>query len=188
MFKVGKKFQWSEGVNPCVRCSRDMCRPKDYPKEGKVRYHAKGYCNACYLKVRLGKTPRVYIEYDGDGQSCTKCGEHQPYSNFSPHSRTRSGYGSWCLTCHVLYKHGITKPLYAQMLKKQGGVCAICGKTPNANGKALAVDHDHSCCPSSGSCGSCIRGLLCDECNKGIGCFADSAVLLKSAQNYLEKN
>lgn len=55
---------------------------------------------------------------------------------------------------------------YEKMLDRQGGGCAICGKTPRENGKRLAVDHDHSCCQGTHSCGQCVRGLLCDFCNR----------------------
>ena len=54
-------------------------------------------------------------------------------------------------------KQGIdmTVKKYANLLKKQKGVCAICGKPPK--GLKLAVDHDHK----TGR----IRGLLCAYCN-----------------------
>lgn len=59
------------------------------------------------------------------------------------------------------------------MLTAQDGVCGFCGKpeTTVQNGKivALAVDHDHSCCPGKQSCGRCVRGLLCHLCNLAIG-------------------
>lgn len=73
---------------------------------------------------------------------------------------------------------GIDLNDYVELLKKQDGACAICGKTPNENGKRLAVDH----CHSTGT----VRGLLCSTCNQGIGLFKDNPSLLKSAISYIE--
>jgi hypothetical protein len=73
-----------------------------------------------------------------------------------------------------------------EMLSIQAGGCAICGEPPRG-GKALAVDHDHSCCPGVGrSCGRCVRGLLCGRCNLAIGAAGDSPALLRAAAAYLE--
>lgn len=72
-------------------------------------------------------------------------------------------------------RHRITLERYEEMLAEQGGVCAACGKPETAvNGRsgrvqALSVDHDHSCCPGKKSCGRCVRGLLCDRCNREVG-------------------
>lgn len=33
------------------------------------------------------------------------------------------------------------------------------------------IDHDHTCCDGSHSCGACIRGMLCNACNVGLGCI-----------------
>ena len=80
--------------------------------------------------------------------------------------------------------YGIGFKDYAALLEKQNGLCAICKKAEtslhNRTGKvkALAVDHDHV----SGK----IRGLLCNKCNRAIGMFGDSTVLMKSAVKYLE--
>src|SRR3990167_45534 len=49
----------------------------------------------------------------------------------------------------------ITLQEYEERLKKQQGVCAICGSPPKR--KNLAVDHDHT----TGR----VRGLLCLRCN-----------------------
>jgi hypothetical protein len=49
----------------------------------------------------------------------------------------------------------------------------------------LAVDHDHNCCPSKKTCGKCIRGLLCMDCNRGLGYFRDDTARLDRAISYL---
>lgn len=71
----------------------------------------------------------------------------------------------------------ITPDMYVALHKQQGGICAICSKTEEANGKALAVDHDHE----TGR----VRGLLCDDCNLALGRFQDSPDVLRRAINYL---
>lgn len=66
---------------------------------------------------------------------------------------------------------------YDRMLAQQNGKCAICF-AESAGGKgAFHVDH----CHDSGK----VRGLLCHECNLGLGKFKDRADLLTSAINYL---
>jgi hypothetical protein len=78
----------------------------------------------------------------------------------------------------VLLKHryGMTVEEYDELLKQQKGVCAICYGT-NANGKRLAVDHNHETDET--------RGLLCANCNSAIGLLGDSVVYLASAIRYL---
>lgn len=72
-------------------------------------------------------------------------------------------------------KYGIVLEDYDLMLAGQGGVCKICGATPN--GKRLHVDH----CHSTGK----VRGLLCNKCNFGIGLFNDDIQMIKKAVAYL---
>jgi hypothetical protein len=71
--------------------------------------------------------------------------------------------------------YGVTPAMYDIMLEKQGGVCPICGNLPGK--RALAVDHDHR----TGE----VRGLLCKECNNGLGHFKDNPEFLKKAIDYL---
>lgn len=53
----------------------------------------------------------------------------------------------------------------------------------------LVIDHDHSCCPGSGSCGNCVRGVLCHTCNTMLGWVekvARSEEKLVGLERYLE--
>ena len=50
--------------------------------------------------------------------------------------------------------------------------CVICGTE-----EKLVVDHDHA----TGK----VRGMLCNHCNRGLGHFKDSPMLLEFAAQYL---
>jgi hypothetical protein len=79
-------------------------------------------------------------------------------------------------------RFGITRQDYAEMFHAQNGVCAICSQpetaTRNGRVKALAVDHNHS----TGK----IRGLLCSDCNTGIGKLKENRNIFLSAIKYLD--
>ena len=72
---------------------------------------------------------------------------------------------------------GIDLLVYNNMFEEQYGVCAICGKVDRD--KRLAVDHNHLT--------KKVRGLLCGDCNRGLGIFKDQIFLLQKAISYLEK-
>ena len=84
---------------------------------------------------------------------------------------------------NLKHKYGISLEEYKEMLTNQGGKCAICEVTENnTTGDRkdwnFAVDHDHK----TGK----VRGLLCNNCNRALGLFKDSANLLGEAKKYLE--
>lgn len=64
---------------------------------------------------------------------------------------------------------------YDYLMDQQSGVCFLCeGPETKVHHQSktlcrLTVDHDHRCCPGIKSCGKCIRGLLCYECNLFLG-------------------
>ena len=81
----------------------------------------------------------------------------------------------------ALKNYGLSIEDWEVLFKNQNGLCAIC-EQPQAvclNGelKRLAVDH----CHLTGK----VRGLLCDNCNKGLGLFKDQPKLLNRASEYL---
>ncbi len=72
-------------------------------------------------------------------------------------------------------RYGITVDDYERMFYDQGGVCAIC-ETPKA--ETLSVDHCHTTLK--------VRGLLCNQCNRGMGLLGDDVDNLARAIAYLE--
>ncbi|WP_425427475.1 endonuclease domain-containing protein [Actinomadura meyerae] len=68
-------------------------------------------------------------------------------------------------------------------------MCAVCGATAGDSlGRSFHVDHDHDCCDwVVGSCGKCIRGLLCTSCNKAAGMLRDSPQLASALADYLRR-
>jgi hypothetical protein len=78
-----------------------------------------------------------------------------------------------------LKQYGLTVDEFEKMSSSQGGVCFICLKSQTV-GRRLAVDHDHIT--------KKVRGLLCNNCNVGLGYFKDDPELLRLAAAYLLKH
>lgn len=79
---------------------------------------------------------------------------------------------------HLKRKYGISQEEYDAMLINQNGGCALCDRTPEEEGRQLAVDHDHT----TGK----VRGLLCWWCNhKTLGRHSDPSYFRRIA-DYLE--
>ena len=76
--------------------------------------------------------------------------------------------------------YGLTIEQYNDMFENQEGCCDICGKHQSEESRALSVDH----CHDTGA----IRGLLCNNCNSGIGKFSDNIEVLEKALNYLRRS
>lgn len=77
--------------------------------------------------------------------------------------------------------YGLTPEAFEVLRTAHDDRCAICRQVEtrkkNARVKSIAIDHDHV----TGE----VRGLLCHQCNTGIGCFKDSPELLETAIRYL---
>lgn len=139
---------------------------------------------------------------------CPGCGETLPVSEFWKNRNHRDGLQNRCKPCHAAasnapllgpnrerylrYRkdghlrrtYGVSIDEYEEMAS---GGCCICGQPQgdDAGGRKLAVDHDHSCCPGTTSCGKCVRGVLCRGCNIGLSNFKDDPELLRRAADYL---
>jgi len=143
-------------------------------------------CSGC--KVKFPETAEFFHRNAANGSGfvwyCKKCAYAATKRS---RARNRPGYNAaQARNAMIRYNKnrpdlmrnfGITKAEYDAMVKSQKGRCAICGDPPKTN---LAVDHDHT----TGK----IRGLLCTNCNLGMGHFRDDVDRLRIAVRYLEKN
>ena len=78
---------------------------------------------------------------------------------------------------HRLYKYKTNPEEIEQRLLAQENRCAIC-KTNDWGKRGPQIDHCHKT--------KQIRGLLCLQCNVGLGSFRDSPIALIAAAKYLE--
>jgi hypothetical protein len=74
-------------------------------------------------------------------------------------------------------KFGISLDEYNKTLESQGNRCKICQLSKDESKVNFAVDHDHK----TGR----VRGVLCRDCNMGLGKFKDDSTLLSRALAYL---
>lgn len=127
---------------------------------------------------------------------CKKCSDDLPLNNFYFNKNGKYKKQNVCKKCMNVYDYktdknnklkkayGITLKEYEELLSKQNGKCVICNIDNNGKYRsklrAFAVDH----CHSTGK----IRGLLCSDCNTGIGLLKDNVNFLESAIKYLNKN
>lgn len=82
---------------------------------------------------------------------------------------------------HLKVKYGLELEVYEKMYSEQNKLCLICQQPePCSRNTFLAVDHCHET--------NKIRGLLCSNCNRGLGLFKDSVEILQNAINYLKKH
>ena len=110
---------------------------------------------------------------------------NEGYSDRADYLRKhRKKFGREWKESDLTRKFGISLSKYSEMLAQQGNKCAICGQpeTHMRGGKvkALAVDHNHTT--------GAVRGLLCSDCNTGLGKFKDSRSVLKAAIAYLDSH
>jgi len=137
---------------------------------------------------------------------CPDCDKYLPRSEFYSDRRAKGGLTRRCRTHHarksyesrrkkydtpakryayarrerLRKKYGLTVEQYLAMAEAQGQVCKICGQPETEKYGALHVDHDHRT--------SKVRGLLCGQCNTGLGKFRDDPALLRAAIDYLERS
>lgn len=144
-------------------------------------------------------------------KECKKCKQTKPLNEFHKSKRHSMGRKNECAECTNEYlrahyykdhkesrkksrinyykrKYGISYSEYESMCLAVGMKCEIChipGRTSAeiaevGSPNVLVLDH----CHITGK----IRGILCRDCNTGIGSLQDDPNLLRNAVQYLERN
>lgn len=149
------------------------------------------YGDAEALPVRKYAKRYACLERDPLGhKKCRVCSDWKPLTEFRSGTGTADRLSSECKDClrrsEVRRMYGLSPESYDAMLTSQGGACRICRSTFSPEGARPHVDHDHSCCPGIRSCGACVRGILCSNCNTGLGLFGDDPAQLRIAIEYVE--
>jgi hypothetical protein len=162
----------------CRGCQRVLVLAR-FPRRVSERGIRSSSCLACLASgATAAPSPASHRRPKGvflaDGHRwCGVCKRVKPMANFT-------GRASQCKTCRrdknrqLLY--GLSKDDYRDRLSRQGGRCAICRRTCRSR-EVLSVDHSHV--------DGRVRGLLCDQCNKGIGLLGDTAESVGRALAYL---
>ncbi len=129
---------------------------------------------------------------------CNTCEETKPTADFSPRNDCTRGFHYFCKACanisakkwnaenkgraaisqrwsNIKKLYGLSRTEYETLYEKQGGGCAIC----TTEHEVLSVDHNHD----TGE----VRGLLCSQCNTGIGMFKENDLLMQAAGEYCHR-
>lgn len=121
---------------------------------------------------------------------CRVCKQEKALELFPKNNTYKNGRASICKDCQNLkareYRQQNPEIKMAKKYKTSKervkelysyGRCFICGIDKER--RRFCIDHNHT----TGK----VRGLLCDNCNKGLGCFNDNSETLKQAIEYLNK-
>lgn len=188
-----------DGLPVCPECESSNARVRThYQREdgGKLRFYR---CKDCQHKFTVAIAPeeaagiaidrRRLIARSATEKWCNKCKRALPVESFG--KKDADLYRPACKECSnqiraerqletIVKSHGISVEQFEAMLARQGGVCAICKRPQTVKRRRrLSIDHCHKT--------GVIRGLLCDQCNTGIGNLREDPAVLQAAIEYLRK-
>ena len=180
------------GLITCNKCGES----KDLRFYSKIKEN-NSYRNTCTQCRSNSKTSRfkqqdIVLSLHLQGlKECITCKILKDLTEFHKNKNTRFGLSSNCKSCsldhRINYKDRLLYRKYSLevggfniMLEKQRNKCLICENVfGNSSGTKAVVDHCHN--------NGIVRGLLCGQCNKGIGTFKDDTNILYNAIIYLQK-
>jgi hypothetical protein len=160
----------------CTICGESKARDQYYAAKGMsdgLRSECKD-CNRRLKRERYAQDPERYIQMVQRWQEKNpeRLKEYRKQRNARPEVKRRARDAYYRRT------HGISADDFDRMLAEQNGRCAICGRAPEREA-AMHVDHDHL--------DGHVRGLLCIDCNQGIGKLREDPSILLRAVVYLRQ-
>jgi hypothetical protein len=146
-------------------------------------------------------TPRFCSDTE---KECSCCEQRLPHSAYHKDKRGPYGLAYYCKKCalakqrkwhnekshleeyrnrrrssYMKMNYGITLEERTKLLERQQHQCAICKTELKTQGTHTHTDH----CHTTGN----VRGILCTNCNRGLGHFKDSVENLRAAIEYLSR-
>lgn len=158
----------------CTKCKKKKAETEFY-KSNRRKTGLRPQCKECVYVARREQ----YIDRGKSWYRNNKEAVLENLKKLSKCPRYRERKKVWDRNSRLKKNYGLTLEEYDKMLKKQKGVCAICKQKAKRNHGNLVVDH----CHDTGE----VRGLLCSNCNSGIGLLEDDLELVKAAARYLKK-
>jgi hypothetical protein len=135
-------------------------------------------CKTCKVEKEIEEFPKNKLYKGGIRPHCIECRRDYELKSYHKHKHKRPYVYEEDKDRKLQKSYGIGYAEYLKMLDAQNNACAICGTKDTGNRKAFHVDH----CHDTGK----IRGLLCGNCNSGIGNLRDDINLLQRAIEYLQ--
>lgn len=168
-------------MKTCRRCKRELSL-NEFTKDKSRKDQKKVYCRECCAEM--------YLALDKDHRRKLTRALYQ--QNKEEELKRLRQYRKDCpgrlWATKLRSRFNIDASVYFKMLAQQVGTCASCGsEDPQTSSGVWSIDHDHSCCPGVKSCGECIRGLLCVNCNFAAGYLKDSPERCRQLASYLEQ-
>jgi len=132
-------------------------------------------CQACYRRARRLADPEVA---EAARESCRRAWTKKTGKEALPRAeRFPERTPDQNFEVYLVSVYGLTLARYRELEAAQGGVCKICKKSDTSKKRKLHVDHNHLT--------GVVRGLLCHNCNVGLGAFRDSKTNLQNALDYI---
>jgi hypothetical protein len=156
-------------MKKCLKCLR-LLPITEYHKDKSRASGLREKCKDCRCKYeKIVK------------KKCVACGDDFEVSGLS---KGQKYCGKVCQRVHIRY--GIDEYKLEDLLIRSNYKCSICGEDEvnidKRTGKIyeLSIDHNHN----TGE----VRGVLCTNCNAGLGHFKDNIDSLKKAISYIKNN
>jgi Recombination endonuclease VII len=181
----------SRGHRLCGICKRARLKTRcpqghPYTEENSYVYENARHCKTC-LRLRARERRTGGPRRGTFNASKTHCPQGHGYTPDNTYWYKNRRHCRACVRSQVrrreLRKFGLTWEAYEALLLFQQERCGSCREPFSTTPQ---VDHDHQCCNGNYSCGKCVRGLLCPNCNSGLGRFEDSTERLQAAIDYLK--
>ena len=138
-------------------------------------------CTWCNEERELSEFYKSKANKDGLHHHCKICSKARDKARYQTETRRISKRNS-----EFQRFYGISEEEVSRMYQEQSGLCKICGtsmeffSTSENKRLTFCVDHNHE----TGK----VRGLLCSDCNRGIGFLKDNSEILRKAAEYLESS